>query len=324
MLRRSAAAALASVLVASAALPAAPPPHPALARGLALVREGDFEAAVIELDGAVRRLEADPAAAAHVPWAWVHLGVAYLELDQETVARGKFREALLREPALRLDPAEFSAQSIRVFESVRAEAGAAPRVEPAAPGARATPAPPREEKGSSRGLVLVLAGGGAAAGAGVGRGGGGGGGGAATTTTTAPVGGGGPSTTTPSPSPTPSEPPATTPPTTQPATPEPPSTTLPAACRYNVDNLVRVPLAGCIGCQCSVTAEPAGCRWTAQASDPGMVQITVGQGTGNGNVVFNVTPSLAPRSSRITLVQGGGACTVSQAVLLDGPRPPGW
>ena len=95
---------------------AAPPPHPALARGLELMREGDFEAAVLELDAAVRKVESDPAAAAQRPWAYVYLGVAYLELEQEAVARGKFREALARDPGLRLGPAEFSAQSIRVFE----------------------------------------------------------------------------------------------------------------------------------------------------------------------------------------------------------------
>ena len=77
---------------------AAPPPHPALARGLELMREGDFEAAVLELDAAVRKIEADPAAARQRPWAYVYLGVAYLELEQEAVARGKFREALARDP----------------------------------------------------------------------------------------------------------------------------------------------------------------------------------------------------------------------------------
>ena len=85
-----------------------------------------------------------------------------------------------------------------------------------------------------------------------------------------------------------------------------------------------VPLTGCINCTCSVSAEPASCAWNAQASDPQMIQVTVGQGTGNGNVVFNVSPSLAPRTGRITLAQGGGNCVVSQAVLASPPRAKGW
>src|SRR5688572_5042312 len=136
MLRRLAALTTAGLMLAGSLLPAAaPPPHPALARGLALMREGDFEAAVLELDAAARTIENDPSAERHRPWAYVYLGVAYLELEQDAVARGKFREALARDPALRLLPAEFSAQSIRVFEDVRAEA--------AAVGAVPTPVVPR-------------------------------------------------------------------------------------------------------------------------------------------------------------------------------------
>ena len=122
---------------------AAPPPHPALARGLALMRDGDFEAAVLELDAAARKIESDPAAERHRAWAYVYLGVAYLELEQEGVARGKFREALARDPGLRLEPVDFSAQSIRVFEDVRAEAAAVVSPAPSLP-----PRESRADRGS--------------------------------------------------------------------------------------------------------------------------------------------------------------------------------
>src|SRR4051794_3262158 len=135
-MRCGAVIAIALLLVTGDAALAAPPAHPALARGLALMRDGDFEAAVLELDAATRALEADPKAAAERAWAYVYLGVAYLELDQEAVARGKFREALARDAALRLAPSEFSAQSIRVFEAVRADAAAV-----APPARAAIPAP---------------------------------------------------------------------------------------------------------------------------------------------------------------------------------------
>ena len=77
-----------------------------------------------------------------------------------------------------------------------------------------------------------------------------------------------------------------------------------------------MPLTGCIGCMCSVSATPASCGWNARTSDGNMITITQGSGTGNGNVVFNVSPSLSPRTGRITLAEGGGTCTVSQAVLF--------
>ena len=319
MLRRSAAAALACVLLATATLPAAaPPPHPALARGLALLREGDFEAAVIELDAAVRRLEGDPAASAHVPWGYVHLGVAYLELDQEMVARGKFQEALARDPALRLDAAEFSAQQVRVFESVRAEASAAPPVEPARPTPRATPSPRVEEKGSSRTLLLVLGGGAAAAGAAVALGGGGGGGGgSATTTTTTPVGGG-PSTTVPSPSPSPSEPPPTTaPPTTTPPTTTPPTTT--PSCTYAVNGpnppnpYPQVLASG----SCTVQTQ-SGCRWTPRTNDA-WISVS-GGGSGPGQLQFTLAANSAPdrRNGTIFLEEAGGAaCPIEQRGLVS-------
>ena len=51
-----------------------------------------------------------------------------------------------------------------------------------------------------------------------------------------------------------------------------------------------------------------------------MITITQGSGTGNGHVMFNVGPSLSPRTGRITLTQGGGTCTVSQGTLLAPSR----
>ena len=60
--------------------------------------------------------------------------------------------------------------------------------------------------------------------------------------------------------------------------------------------------------------------WNARTSDPAMITITQGSGAGNGNVRFNVGPSLSPRTGRITLAEGGGTCTVSQGVLLAPKR----
>ena len=330
MLRRLAAATTASLLLAGGLLPAAaPPPHPALARGLALMREGDFEAAVLELDAAVRKIESDPAAERHRAWAYVYLGVAYLELEQETVARGKFREALARDRGLRLEPADFSAQSIRVFEGVRAEAAsavaAAPLPAPVAPqpspGASATPA--REKKSSKGPLVAVLLGGAAAAGAAVALGGGGGN--AGTTSTTAPIGGG--TTMVPGPSPSPSEPPPTTvpgaPTTTTPGpaptTTQPPATTLPPACTYTVNGPTPpnpYPQTGLIG-TCSVQTQ-AGCRWTAESNRPWVH--ASGSASGSGTIQFTLDPNpdAGTRSGSILLAERPSAsCPIQQRGLLS-------
>lgn len=332
MLRRTLAATLALAMLSSGMLPAdAPPPHPALARGLAQMRDGDFEAAVLSLDSAVRAIEADRSAAAHRGWAYVYLGVAYLELEQEAVARGKFREALARDPALRLEPSEFSAQSIRIFEDVRAEAAA---VAPAGGAARTMPVPvrtapaDRETKGSKGPLVAVLLGGAAAAGAAVALGGGGGDN--PTTTTTAPPG---PSPTptpgaTPTPGPTPDPGPTPTPaptPTPEPTpTPPPPP---PPACTYTVNGptppnpYLQV---GGVG-TCSVETQ-AGCRWTARSSQP-WISVS-GSASGSGVIQFTLAanPDAGQRNGSIFLAESpSSSCPIQQRGLLglavrDGER----
>jgi hypothetical protein len=320
MFRRLAAVSIASVMLAGSLLPAAaPPPHPALARGLALMREGDFEAAVLELDAAVRKIEADPAAGGHRAWAYVHLGVAYLELEQEAVARGKFREALARDRGLQLLPAEFSAQSIRVFEDVRAEAAVAAASAPVRAPRPSGPSIPaaREKKGSKGALVAVLVGGAAAAGAAVALGGGGGGGGSGTTTTTAPIGGG--STTLPGPSPSPEPPTTTTPATPTTTTPAPTTTTQPA-CTYSLGGATppAFPFQGGSG-TCRVTTSRSDCSWTAVTS-ASWIALQRAAGNGAGDVSFNVeaNTSLSSRSAAIRLLEGNQpSCTVNQAAALS-------
>ena len=101
------------------AAPASPAPDAGLTAGINLVRDGDFDGAILLLDAAARRLQNDRTRQKEAARAYVYLGVAYLELDQEPAARGKFEAALALDPQLRLDPREFSPQQIRVFDSVR-------------------------------------------------------------------------------------------------------------------------------------------------------------------------------------------------------------
>jgi hypothetical protein len=136
---------------------------PALAAGIALAREGDFQGALLKLDEVVRRLESEEAPARDRAQGHLYLGISYLELGQEMPALERFRAAILRDPALRLDPAEFSPQVIRFFEAARQEVAA--MSSPAAPATAPTPAPPAklasppaagEKKGSAKTVLLVV------------------------------------------------------------------------------------------------------------------------------------------------------------------------
>jgi hypothetical protein len=131
---------------------AAPPAAPAasgtdeLAQGIRQVAEGDFEAAVLTLDGAVRTLAQEPARTRDLAQAYLHLGIAYVALDQRDRARAAFKEALARDKDLKLGADRYSPKVIATFEEARQQARAA--------------AP--KEKGSR--LPLVLLGAGAVAG----------------------------------------------------------------------------------------------------------------------------------------------------------------
>ncbi len=92
-----------------------------LASGIRQVREGDFEVAIVTLEGVARRLEADggrPRAAAE---ARLFLGVAQVALGQLDAARASFRAALVSYPDLTASEAQFSPKVIRVFDQARAE-----------------------------------------------------------------------------------------------------------------------------------------------------------------------------------------------------------
>lgn len=134
-----------------------------LAAGIALIKEGDFEAAVPRLDAAIRSLASQPKRARELARAYVYLGVAYLDLDQELSARGKFREALKHDRRLRLSPREFSPQVIRAFEAERQALAAVPAQGKEVPPGKTPASKAPAGKGGSRKTVLLVLGAGAAA-----------------------------------------------------------------------------------------------------------------------------------------------------------------
>ena len=298
--RRLAPAAVLLLLATSVPVPAQSPrpSDPELAAGIALVREGDFENAVLKLDTVVRRLLAAPGTQKDAALAYVYLGVAFLELNQEPVARAKFQLAQALDAQMRLDPRQFSPEQIRVFESARAETAARPSPPPAT----------REPQKKKKSTLPWILGGAAVVGGGVAvaAGGGGGGGGA---TTTIPVGNTTTTTQPPPPSPSPSATPTPAPTPTPTPTPAPSPT-----CTYSLTgpSINPFPLTGGVG-TCGVQAT-SGCAWVAESTESWIQLTPPDSGTGSGPIAFTVSANAgsAQRTGRIQLRGTAVACEVRQ------------
>jgi len=125
-----------------------------LQAGIASVEAKDYRPAVTTLSGALRGLAADPARQAELVRAYLHLGVAFAGLGQESPARSQFTQALLRRPDATLEVKNAPDSARRIFQEARGEA--APVI---------AAAEDRKKKGSKTPLVLASL---AAIGAGVG------------------------------------------------------------------------------------------------------------------------------------------------------------
>jgi hypothetical protein len=144
---------------------------PEIEKGVRLVDEGDYDAAIVTLDGAVRRLAANPARGRDLSQAYLYLGIAYVGKGHEAAAKAKFREAVAQIKDLTLSADKYPPKVIDLFEAAKDEAARA-RAATAAPAttapATARPAaPPAGSASTSRGggskRWLVLGGAGALA-----------------------------------------------------------------------------------------------------------------------------------------------------------------
>lgn len=90
-----------------------------LATGIRQVKDGDFETAILTLDAAIRGLTATQERSGDLAKAYLYLGVAYVGLGQEALAKSKFRLALGQQRDLRLADDEFPAKVVRIFEAAR-------------------------------------------------------------------------------------------------------------------------------------------------------------------------------------------------------------
>lgn len=148
--------------------------EPALAKdaevrkGIQAVEDGEYDAAILILDGAARRLAAKPNDP-DLSQAYLHLGIAYVGKGAEAAAKAKFREALRQIRDLSLSADKYPPKVINVFEAARDEVSRdAPAAVPApvAAAPTAAPAAPRASGGGGNGKLLLI--GGAVAAAGVG------------------------------------------------------------------------------------------------------------------------------------------------------------
>jgi hypothetical protein len=164
---------------------------PDVNEGIRLVEIGEYDAAILTLDNAARRLAADPARVEELSRAYLYLGIAYLGKGHEAAARARFRDAVTQMKDLTLSPEEFPPKVINLFEAAREDTlkapaeGSAEAAPGVAPESAATPGPteataetaPPPKKGSSKTLLIVGGLGGAAAVGALALGGGGGDGG---------------------------------------------------------------------------------------------------------------------------------------------------
>ncbi len=161
---------------------------PDVNEGIRLVEIGEYDAAILTLDNAARRLAADPEQVGQLSQAYLYLGIAYLGKGHEAAARARFRDAVTQMKDLTLSPEQFPPKVINLFEAAREDTLKAPAATPtesaptaapestAAPGPAGTaaePAPP-PKKGSSKTLLVVGGTGAAAAVGALALGGGGG------------------------------------------------------------------------------------------------------------------------------------------------------
>jgi hypothetical protein len=140
-----------------------------MATGVRQVREGDFDAALITLDGVVKRLSGQPGQAKELARAYTYLAIAYVGLAQQETARAKFLAAWKVDRSMTLSPKEFPPNIIQFFEEAKKEGEEKAKAETKPVAATPTPAPvtaaatPEKKGGGHTGLILLGAGVGAAA-----------------------------------------------------------------------------------------------------------------------------------------------------------------
>src|SRR6185503_17821806 len=129
-------------------------------KGVRLVDEGDYHAAIVVLDAAAQRLAKDTTKVKDLSQAYLYLGIAYVGKGHEAAAKAKFREAVSQIKDLSLSADRYPPKVIDLFEAAKDEATRGVSAPPASkPVARSAP---EAKSGGGGGKKLLLIGGGLA------------------------------------------------------------------------------------------------------------------------------------------------------------------
>jgi hypothetical protein len=112
-----------------------------MATGIRQVREGDFDSALVTLDGVVKRLSGQQGQAKELARAYTYLAIAYVGLAQQETARAKFLAAWKADKSMTLSPKEFPPNIIQFFEETKKEGEDKARAEAKPPSTTPSPAP---------------------------------------------------------------------------------------------------------------------------------------------------------------------------------------
>jgi ankyrin repeat protein len=126
---------MALALAVAQASPAVPQEalDPELAKGIRLVDEAEFEAAVTSLNAVVRTLVARGNRPLELSRAYLYLAIAHLGLSQEQAAKAKFVEALRSDRDLTLSTNEFPPPVVEIFDQVKRSLATPPPPRPSTP-----------------------------------------------------------------------------------------------------------------------------------------------------------------------------------------------
>lgn len=102
-----------------ASLAAAQSERADLATALTQVEQGEFDAALLNLDGLIKKLSGSPQRTRDLAQAYLLQGIAFVSLDQADKARASFRQALTLDRAVLLNRERFAPKIVQLFDETR-------------------------------------------------------------------------------------------------------------------------------------------------------------------------------------------------------------
>jgi hypothetical protein len=95
---------------------------PELEQGITQAREGDFEVALVTLNGAALRLAGQPNRARDLARTYLYLAVTYVGLNQDPLAKASVQAALRTDPNVAITTREFPPKIYALFMAAKSMA----------------------------------------------------------------------------------------------------------------------------------------------------------------------------------------------------------